>query len=188
MHSRDPVVNVKSFTSIGTVFGGGLGESALMVGSPTVNVNVGLGEHASYSGTAVGFSEGSYAGTEKTFDGVTVRIPDHAAGKIGAISTVFGGGNAAPVDGNTTVNIGTEAYVPIVTVEAGADVSSYYTRSGGGTAAYTYTKCAEDAVATEGTTYYIPVLGADIRGNVYGGGNAADVTGRTNVVIGKKAE
>jgi len=30
-----------------------------------------------------------------------------------------------------------------------------------------------------------PVVGADIRGNVYGGGNAADVTGNTNVVIGR---
>ena len=28
--------------------------------------------------------------------------------------------------------------------------------------------------------------GVDIRGNVYGGGNQADVEGDTNVVIGKK--
>lgn len=31
------------------------------------------------------------------------------------------------------------------------------------------------------------VKGADIRGNVYGGGNEADVTGSTNVVVGKKS-
>lgn len=32
------------------------------------------------------------------------------------------------------------------------------------------------------------VDGADIRGNVYGGGNNAEVTGNTNVQIGKKTE
>lgn len=32
------------------------------------------------------------------------------------------------------------------------------------------------------------VIGADIRGNVYGGGNNAEVTGNTNVTIGKKVE
>jgi len=31
-----------------------------------------------------------------------------------------------------------------------------------------------------------PVLGADIRGNVYGGGNNAAVTGDPKVVIGQK--
>ena len=35
-------------------------------------------------------------------------IPSHARGAIGAINTIFGGGNAAEVIGNTTVNIGTE--------------------------------------------------------------------------------
>jgi hypothetical protein len=30
-------------------------------------------------------------------------------------------------------------------------------------------------------------VGADIRGNVYGGGNEAQVTGNTNVVVGKEA-
>ena len=32
-----------------------------------------------------------------------------------------------------------------------------------------------------------PVEGVDIRGNVYGGGNNANVTGDTKVVIGKEA-
>ena len=38
------------------------------------------------------------------------------------------------------------------------------------------------------TVYYKPVVGADIRGNVYGGGNNAEVTGNTNVVIGAMAQ
>jgi hypothetical protein len=34
----------------------------------------------------------------------------------------------------------------------------------------------------------VAVQGADIRGNIYGGGNNAEVTGDTHVQIGKKAE
>ena len=41
---------------------------------------------------------------------------------------------------------------------------------------------------TPGTLYYKKVQGADIRGNIYGGGNNAEVTGDTNVVIGRKAD
>ena len=38
---------------------------------------------------------------------------------------------------------------------------------------------------TKKTQTGVTVQGADIRGNVYGGGNAAEVTGDANVVIGK---
>ena len=66
----------------------------------------------------------------------------------------------------------------------------YYTRSGDGTAASPYVYKAFTGTPSAGTTYYkkYTIKGADIRGNVYGGGNNADVTGNTNVVIGKKAE
>ena len=87
--------------------------------------------------------------------------------------------------GNTNVNVGTSEYDEIVSVAAGAEVTGYYTRSGEGTGPYTYTEATGTAV--EGTTYYKKVKGADIRGNVYGGGNNAEVTGNTNVTIGKKA-
>lgn len=63
-------------------------------------------------------------------------------------------------------------------------MTDYYIRSG--TSPYTYTKAT--GTAKEGTTYYQKVEGADIRGNVYGGGNNAEVTGDTHVVIGKKYE
>lgn len=106
---------------------------------------------------------------------------------MGSIHTVFGGGNAAPVTGNTNVNVGTSEYEEMVSVATGDDVTVYYTRSGEGTetSPYTYTK-ATSSTAEEGTTYYQKVKGADIRGNVYGGGNNAEVTGNTNVVIGEK--
>jgi hypothetical protein len=48
--------------------------------------------------------------------------------------------------------------------------------------------CDAYSKAVDGVTYYkkYDVLGADIRGNVYGGGNNAEVTGNTNVQIGQK--
>ena len=61
-------------------------------------------------------------------------------------------------------------------------MSGYYTRSGEeGSYVYTPVNAAE-----EGKVYCLRVEGVDIRGNVYGGGNNAVVTGNTNVNIGKK--
>ena len=111
-------------------------------------------------------------------------IPSHTKGNIGAINNVFGGGNAAKVIGNTTVNIGTETEVYVVKeVTSGSELpDGCYTRNNDGS----YT--AATGTAATGTTYYEKkeVIGVDIRGNVYGGGNEAEVTGNTNVVIGKK--
>lgn len=55
---------------------------------------------------------------------------------------------------------------------------------------YVYTKCADNSKAETDKTYYERhnVIGADIKGNVNGGGNNAEVTGNTDVVIGKKKE
>ncbi|MBR7171551.1 MAG: hypothetical protein IKD19_05010, partial [Prevotella sp.] len=86
-----------------------------------------------------------------------VTLPSHNAGAIGAIGTVFGGGNAAKVIGDTHVNIGTQESVIFRTPET--ETEAKRTRT---------------------------VEGADIRENVYGGGNKADVTGKTNVTIGQQ--
>ena len=149
---QSPRVNVRAFTSIGNIYGGGFGASATVTGNPLVNVNEVQGGR-------------EYAGEEKSLeDGTTVKLYARKAdGKMGVIGNVFGGGNAAKVIGNTNVMIGTEAE---------QEMESLRTTD-----------------ATTGTVTVVkkPVLGADIRGNVYGGGNAADVTGKTNVVIGKKA-
>lgn len=143
---RHPTINIRSFTSIGNVYGGGLGEEAVVTGNPTININVVKGVNNtvdnSYNGSTITFSDGS-----------KVTLPVHENGKIGAIGNVFGGGNAAEVIGNTQVNIGTEASVVF-----------------------------ESLTGAERTK---TVEGADIRGNVYGGGNQAKVTGKTNVVIGQ---
>jgi hypothetical protein len=153
-----PTVNVKSFTSIGEIYGGGYGAGAIVTGDTYVNVNECVGDKASaetesrtINGQSVTVSKNT--GTTVTIEGVPVEIPLHKAGTIGAIGTVFGGGNAAKVVGNTNVNIGT-----LATIKYTSDAASDPAR---------------------------PVIGVDIRKNVYGGGNKADVTGNTNVIIGK---
>ena len=203
-----PTLNVKSFTSIGEVFGGGYGETAVVTGDPYININVGDGYFTkdSFDGKTKEFSFSEY---KRNKDGegeasfvhdeegkrieelkhVSVLLPGHEANKIGAINNVYGGGNAAQVIGNTHVNIGIESYEEVVSViERKTNVKGLYTRSGSeGNYTYTEVTGSGDVVLAEsGTTYYMLVKGVDIRGNVYGGGNAADVTGDTNVVIGKE--
>ena len=186
---RAPVVNVKSFTSIGNIYGGGYGPTAVMVGDPTVNINVAVGSKANHSEANVEENAKSYD------DEQGYPIPSHEPGKIGAINNVFGGGNLAKVIGQPQVNIGTLSYEYMLVNEeivvGVTDVSNFYTRSGGeGTldSPYIYSKCATGSKAQANTNYYIQheVIGADIRGNVYGGGNHAEVTGNTAVTIGKK--
>lgn len=145
--AADPVINIKSFTSIGRVFGGGLGASATVTGNPTVNIDEIVGGNAGvYNGSTITYNAG-------TADEYKVTLPTHASGKIGAIGTVFGGGNAAPVIGNTNVNIGTQESVTYVSGDKSTN----------------------------------PVVGVDIREDVFGGGlgSTATVSGDTNVVVGK---
>ncbi len=159
-----PKVNVKSFTSIGRIFGGGLGEGAVVTGNPTVNINEVVGDEAdnmnwTYHQTTKTEGEQTVPDAGKTItysDGTSVTMPTHEKGKIGAIGTVFGGGNAAKVVGNTNVMIGTEKTIK-------------------------YTSDAADAADRT-------VVGVDIRDNVFGGGNQAEVTGNTNVEVGPEKE
>ena len=103
----DPQVNLTSFTSIGNVFGGGYGEKAVMVGNPTVNINEEVGSPTEYPTTG-DFDATGYKGKDwEIEDGYTVTMPAHTKTKIGAIGNVFGGGNAARVIGDATVNVGT---------------------------------------------------------------------------------
>ena len=163
----DPVVNVRSFTSIGAVYGGGYGTGAKMIASPTVNINESKGTPDNYPTSGDYYNENGFAGRTITLDAGkptehTVTLPAHTKGKIGAIGDVFGGGNAAEVKGNTTVNVGTLSENTFVSV---ADDDS--------------TPNTDESKST--------VVGVDIRGNVYGGGNNAEVTGDTHVTIGKAA-
>ena len=168
----DPQVNLKAFTSIGAVYGGGYGTTATMVGSPTVNINEVVGNPHTATDPDTYPTSGTDASTGGTFDetgysGAThvevdtdhyVDIPAHVKGEIGAIGKVFGGGNAAKVMGSTTVNVGNLSTVDFEATGAG------------------------ELTPRTGVT----VIGADIKGNIYGGGDAAEVTGNANVNVGKK--
>ena len=157
--SDDPQVNVRSFTSIGNIYGGGYGETAVMVGSPHVSINVTEGKYAA----------NGYEGTEKTIDGHQVIIPPHVNGKIGAIQNVYGGGYGAKVDGDTYVEIGTKVGENIV-------FNTPFTKT-----------VNNNEVDTTPADRTHEVKGVDIRGSIYGGGygSTAVVTGNTNVQIGK---
>jgi hypothetical protein len=190
----DPQVNVKSFTSIGTVYGGGYGTGAVMVGSPHVNINevVGTPDANSYPTSGDDYNATGFIGKTITIDGHDVTLPNHDRTKIGAINKVFGGGNAAMVKGNTYVNIGTldavyEVAKPAPTPTNFAD-GTYYVLSGEGTPDNPYEYVSAGSTFDADKTYYMEktVVGVDIRGDVYGGGNNADVTGDTHVTIGKE--
>jgi len=101
---NDPVLNIVSATEIGSVFGGGLGSTAVIHGDPEININM---------------VEGSVNGDYKYVDGESdpdnkYYDPNHAdyigpTLELGNIGYVYGGGNQAAVYGNTVVNIATEA-------------------------------------------------------------------------------
>jgi hypothetical protein len=161
-----PVVNVRSFTSIGNIYGGGFGHTAEMVGDPIVNINEVKLEHTNKNNAYHG---NEYAGETLTMlkddkgNAIEVVLYPHKDSKMGVIGNVFGGGNAAKVNGNTFVNIGT-------------------------TEQETFDSLEDDSATTDQKENVKPVAGADIRGNVYGGGNNAEVTGDPKVTIGQKKE
>jgi len=181
---QGPTLNVRSFSSIGEVYGGGYGKTAIVEGDTYVNINVCDGKdfgidqatETARTNTFTGNKTISFAEFRRTDDGgfvydeynnrvidyktIDLYLPPYTSG-IGAINNVYGGGNAAKVIGNTYVNIGTTTGESVI---------------------FTTPTSESDANRTH------TVKGANIRGNVYGGGNAAEVTGKTKVQIGKKIE
>ena len=98
-----PELNIISCTSIGQVFGGGLGSTAIIYGNPTVNINMIPGNNASN----------------------IKRNGSANAHDLGAIGDVYGGGDAAAVYGNTTVNIGTAETVTVKSMTYDAETDTY---------------------------------------------------------------
>ncbi len=214
-----PTVNVRSFTSIGDIYGGGYGAPAKVVADTHVNINVGDGRYKNGFTYKDGKTVNDYIGekqiTFKEYErkynsttgkwdfvydengarklvspdpSITITLPSKSLpSKIGAIQNVYGGGNAAEVDGDTYVNIGTNIddapQYTNIDVKTGESVEDFFTKGEDGK----YNKAS--GMAVEGTNYYMEYkpTGVDIRGNVYGGGNNAEVTGDTHVTIGKEA-
>ena len=208
----DPQVNVYSFTSIGNIFGGGYGKEATMVGDPQVNIDVYEGKYAdtyndsanivpanykvfgypvpTHARKAIGAINNVYGGgnAAEVIGSPTVNIGTLTGDSlyeevpVNVGTTVAGKYTLTPATGTAIANTAYyqkngEVYKQ-VTVATGDDVKGYYTVT------------AATGTAVSNTTYCQKkmVKGVDIRGNVYGGGNNAPVTGDTNVVIGKKKE
>ena len=148
----EPELNVISCTYIGEVFGGGYGSDATLYGNPIVNINMIPGSFANNTTVGVPAKMGalSLPNTENT-------------GLLGIIGDVYGGGNAANVIGNPTVNIGTAEAVEMNTEPAYLGLGNY-----------TYDSGTEKYTVSTG-------IGAYITGNVFGGGKLADV-GQYDVV------
>ena len=152
-------INVKSCTRIDKIHGGGFGSKAEVTGDTEVNVNMLKGAWAGHIYPA-SVDDGNGGTTPNTNE------DDQIPNTIGVIGDIFGGGEDAKVTGNSTVNIGTETEIKLDTTF---------------TSKPTYLECVGDYTGTLNDKYKI--LGANITGNIYGGGDKADVTGNTQVNI-----
>ena len=160
-----PTINIISATKIGTIFGGGLGAPALVVGNPHININM---ENGTISGAYYG-DQYFVINERYNMDNPNYKYKDADGNKLilngenhsrfiqmGEIGTVYGGGNEAKVQGSTYINIGT------------GQVSTNHNGQ-------TLTNVAgTDSIRNK----------AIITGSVYGGGNNADVLENTYINIG----
>jgi hypothetical protein len=182
---NEPVMNLRSFKSIGTVYGGGEGAGAVLAGNPTINVNV-----------ATGWVDGQYKGTGDQDPKHIYHAAPQDLTPDGTIGAIFGGGNAAKVIGNTNINIGDQSTVEmhsLTVLKQKIEESENDKLTMGGIVfeltqdgkSITYTVQGQNSPAI--TKPIIQnVNGATISGNVYGGGNQAAVTGETNVQVGPR--
>ena len=174
----DPELNIRSFKSIGNVYGGGKGAPATIVGNPQIDINV-----------TQGWVNGEYIGNVgeyTTYSHKPGQLPD------GVIETVYGGGNAADVIGTPTIRIGDKMGQSVElksmqslhdNLPAGGETKNGITieKPASGSIKYTAADNDSNTITVEVSQ---TVKGATISGNVYGGGNQADVTGNTNIQVG----
>ena len=163
-------VNVKSATRIDNIYGGSFNAEA--DADTEININMMKGNKA---GETVDIpKEFSYipniSGITNNSDGKTIHCTIDDA--IGTIGNVFGGGKQGIVKGNTQVNINSSAKVYIMKRNGSGQVldtsgNPITTTSGQNIPAGITIDCT-DAHDTKG---------AHITGNVFGGGENADVTG-----------
>ena len=193
---EDPVLNVISATHIGRVFGGGLGSGAVIYGNPTVNINqiYRLVEDSEHPGTYTNYvPSGSSSPTlGEIGDGYTYTGDNNIS--VTVTGGVFGGGNEAAVEGNTTVNIGSESQVTLTSLNGtsynvlGANITGNVYGGGnhadvnGNTDVNIWVKKNNDNTYSE-VTFPANSPGITITGDVFGGGNEGVVTGSTKVKI-----
>ena len=194
----DPRINVISATSIGDIYGGGY--RAIVVGNPRVNVNMTTGKVFVTKKEKTNEDDGTYAFIEGEGADQKTYVYKDAAGTIydpnvvtpeetkliaplalGTIGNIYGGGYQAEIDGNTFVEIGTGQWLnadnKIETEDASGNIYTYEEKTPETWKWY-------DANGDEVNTAPTPArAAAKITGNVYGGGNEADITGDTQVNI-----
>ena len=164
-------VNVFSCTSIGKVFGGGMGSSAKVIGNTHVWINP------------------TYGSVDTDGNGEGEQQP------LGKIGQVFGGGGQADVIGNTLVDIGTATYENAdngVIIVSGDDYLNPESNTTTSITAGVYGGGSEADVDGNATlnigTKDLP-LKTRITGNIFGGGygQSTHVTGNVIVNIGTNA-
>ncbi len=136
-----PEVNIKHGTVGGSVFGGGLGLTAVVTGNPQVTIGDDVENHTAIVNNNV------YGGGDKaSVTGYTLVTVQNANSQV--VQDVYGGGNQADVSGSDTVNI--------LNGKVRRDVY------GGGALANVGTDGDDNTV--------VNVLGGTVSGDVYGGG------------------
>ena len=152
---------------LGTVYGGGK-DAAYTPDSPTATPSVNI-KCGTVSGDVFG---GGLGNTANCTSNPKVLIGGDSGNKTVVVNgNVYGGGSAAPVTGSTTVE----------TRSSNADSRTTTLRNnvyGGGLGA--------TATVSVNTDVKINGNGTLVSGSVYGGGNAGQVNGDTNVEIGKE--
>ena len=183
----DPSVtlNVKSFTSIDHIYGGGYGAGADVTGQVEVNINEVKGRWSQ-----------DYTTPE------TNTYNETGAATLGVIGDIYGGGYGADVIGDVEVNIGTEEKIEFVTTPTNltADTDGKYTvegakitgnvYGGGYGAATTVTGNVKVNVGGQKTDGTFVGGNITIGGSVYGGSalgavNATRGTSGLNLTSGK---
>ena len=179
---RDPQLNIRSCDSIGNVYGGGKGVTATMAGDPSIHVNI-----------TQGWISGEYQGQGYTqYKGKPQLVDD------GEINTIYGGGDQAKVIGNTKIFIADSAQVQLESLkglkqkinaiqppnEPKLKMGSITIELDNNDNNIKYSGTGTEADSIISQPIVQPVKGATINGNVYGGGNQADVTGSTYIQIG----
>lgn len=181
----DPVINLRSFKTVGTVFGGGEGAGATLAGNPTINANI-----------ASGWVDGQYRGHGDNDPYGIYHAAPQLLPKDGVIDTIFGGGKKAKVIGYTTINVANEPTVEMASLNA-IKAKIQDSQTGKFTIGGMVFELSDDGKSIKYTvlgqnspaltrTIIQPVNGATVTGNIYGGGNEADVTGETHINVGKE--
>ena len=187
-----PTLNIKSFTSLGEVYGGGYGISATVTGDTHVNINEVKGRFT--DGTHnYGTAEAPIGVDKKTGVNRPISFSEFVRNKDGEYLDADGHVTTDESE-RAIVNKTVEVYIPKFTANKIGGIGKVY---GGGNEAEVVgnthvnigTQSTIDfvtGVGSDAPQTGVSVEGADIRGNIYGGGNNAGVTGNADVIIGRQ--